>query len=283
MKARRALLPRAVVALLVGAAASFAQPAAVTSAVFTPSGASSAASQSGGQKRTPDNLEILKDWPSPVDDRKRNTFVLVDVLEYRPKPSESDYRWDVEGWHGGDFNKLWFKSEGERNTALKADYDIDAQVLYGRFLRKYYDFQVGIRAETQTYQGRNVTRAHAVIGVEGLVPYNYEVETALFISQNGDVSGRFSLTKDFLVTQRWVVQSRFETSIAAQRVERFTTGRGLNNIEYGLRLRYDISRKFSPYAGISFDRSFFGTAGLVRQEGGDASQIRFVAGVRMWH
>ena len=283
MKARQALLPRAVVALLVCAAASFAQPAGGTPGASTPSGASSAASQSGGQKRTPANLEIPKDWPSPVDDRKRETFVLVDVLEYRPKPSESDYRWDVEGWHGGDFNRLWFKSEGERNTALKADYDIDAQVLYGRFLRKYYDLQVGLRAETQTYQGRNVTRAHAVIGVEGLVPYNYEVEAALFISQNGDVSGRFSLTKDFLVTQRWVAQSRFETSIAAQRVEHFTTGRGLNNIEYGLRLRYDISRKFSPYAGISFDRSFFGTAGLVRQEGGDASQIRFVAGVRMWH
>ena len=282
MKARRALLPRAVVALLVCAAASFAQPVGGTRGASTPSGASSAASQSSGQKRTPDNLELPKDWPSPVDDRKRNTFVLVDVLEYRPKPSDSDYRWDFEGWHGGDFNKLWFKSEGERNTALKADYDIDAQLLYGRFLRKYYDFQVGLRAETQTYQGRNVTRAHAVIGVEGLVPYNFEVESALFISQNGDVSGRFSLTKDFLVTKRWVVQSRFETTVAAQRVERFTTGRGLNNIEYGLRLRYDISRKFGPYAGISFDRSFFGTADLVRQDGGDPRQIRFVVGVRMW-
>lgn len=283
MRTLRPLLLPAVVAFLACAATSFAQPAAGTPVAPTPSGASSDPRQSGGQKRTRDNLELPKDWPSPVDDRKRNTFVRVDVLEYRPKPSESDYRWDVEGWHGGDFNKLWFKSEGERNTALKADYDIDAQVLYGRFLRKYYDFQIGLRAETQTYRGRNVTRAHAVIGVEGLVPYKYEVETALFVSQNGDVSGRFSLTKDYLVTQRWVVQSRFETSIAAQRVERFTTGRGLNNIEYGLRLRYDISRKFSPYAGISFDRSFFGTAGLVRQEGGDASQIRFVAGVRMWH
>ena len=70
--------------------------------------------------------------------------------------------------------------------------------------------------------------------------------------------------------------------MAAQRVERFTTGRGLNNIEIGFRLRYDISRKFSPYAGVSFDRAFFGTADLVRQEGGDPSQIRFVVGVRMW-
>ena len=231
---------------------------------------------------TPESGSPPKDWPPPVGDRMRNTFVLVDVLEYRPKAEKSDFRWDVEGWHGGDINKLWFKSEGERNTALKADYDIDGQLLYGRFLRKYYDFQVGLRGETQTYQGRNVSRAQAVIGVEGLVPYNYEVEAAMFISQNGHVSGRFTLTKDLLLSQRWIVQSRFETSLAAQRVERFTTGKGLNNIEYGIRVRYEISRKFAPYAGVSFDRSFFGTAAMVRQEGGDPSQIRFVLGVRMW-
>ena len=121
-----------------------------------------------------------------------------------------------------------------------------------------------------------------MIGIEGLIPYNFETESALFISQHGDLSARFTLSKDLPVTQRWNVQSRFETSLAAQRVERFTTGRGLNNIEYGLRLRYEINRKFAPYAGISFDRSFYGTADLVRQDGGDPSQIRFVVGVRMW-
>lgn len=224
-----------------------------------------------------------KDWPLPIHDRMRNTFVFADVLEYRPARNDNDFRWDMEGWHGGDINRLWFKSEGERNTALKAEYDIDGQLLYGRFLRKYYDFQVGVRGETQTFRGRYVTRAHAVIGVEGLVPYRYEVEAAMFISQNGDVSGRFSLTRDFLLSQRWIVQPRFETSVAAQRVERFTTGRGLNHIEGGLRIRYEISRRFAPYAGVSFDRSFFGTAAMVRQEGGDSSQIRFVLGVRMWH
>ena len=270
MKASLQLFVQATITFLVCAVTSFAQPVAVTP------------NQSVGPTGTSENLKIPKDWPSPVGDREPHTFFFADLLEYRPKPSNSDFRWDVEGWHGGDLNKLWFKSEGERNTALKADYDIDAQLLYGRFLRKYYDFQTGVRVETQSYRGRNVTRAHGVIGVEGLIPYNLETEAALFISQHGDVSGRFSLTKDFRVTQRWVVQSRFETNVAAQRVERFTTGRGLNNLEYGLRVRYDISRKFSPYAGISFDRAFFGTADLVRQEGGDPSQIRFVVGVRMF-
>ncbi len=221
-------------------------------------------------------------FPSPVDDRMLHTFVLADVFEHRPKASDSDFRWDVEGWRGGDYNRLWFKSEGERNTALKADYDIDLQLLYGRFVARYYDIQIGTRLETQSYQGRNVTRAHAVIGLQGLVPYRYELEPQLFISQNGDVSGRVSFTRDLLLTQRAVLQGRIESNFAAQRVERFTTGRGLNNIEAGLRLRYEFSRKFAPYIGVSFDRSFFETARLVIQEGGDPSQVRFVVGIRMW-
>lgn len=223
-----------------------------------------------------------KDWPSPVDDEMKHTFVLADVLEFRAGRKDSDFRWDVEGWRGGDFNRVWFKSEGERNTALKADYDIDFQLLYGRFVKRYYDFQVGVRVETQSFRGANVTRAHAVIGIEGLVPYRYEFESALFISHQGDVSGRVTFTRDYLLTQRWILQGRVEANAAAQRVERFTTGRGLSNIEAGLRLRYEIRRKFGPYVGISYDRSFFGTADLVRQDGGDPKQLRFVAGVRVW-
>ena len=226
------------------------------------------------------------DWPAPVNDQEHRLFTLVDVLEYRPSTGGSqgkeDYRWDVEGWYGGDYNRLWFKSEGQKDTAFKADYDVDFQLLYGRFIQKHYDFQIGPRVETQTFRGRNVTRGLGVIGIEGLVPYNYEFESALFIDQNGAVSARLSLTKDLLLTQRLILQTRFETNAAVQRVEKFTTGSGLNNLEFGVRLRYEIRREFAPYVGISLDRSFGETATFVRQEGGNPSQIRFAVGVRAW-
>jgi copper resistance protein B len=231
---------------------------------------------------TAPKLALGPGWPSPVNDRENHTYLLADVLEYRPKAGNSDFRWDIEGWHGGDFNRLWFKSEGQENTAFKADYDIDLQLLYGRFVWKYYDFQVGGRLETQTFRGENVTRGLAVVGLEGLVPYSYEVESELFIDQDANISARLSATKDLLMTQRLILQPRIETELAAQRVERFTTGSGINNLELGFRLRYEIWRKFGPYVGVSFDWSFFDTADLVRADGGDPSQVRFVAGVRAW-
>ena len=226
--------------------------------------------------------QVRPGWPKPVDDQQQNLFLLADVLEYRPGEGPDDFRWDIEGWYGGDYNRLWFKSEGEQNTAFKADYDLDLQLLYGRFVWKYYDFQVGGRLETQTFRGDPVTRVHAVIGLEGLIPYSFDLESALFLSDDADLSARLSASKDFYWTQRLILQSRFETNAAFQEVERFTTGAGWNNIELGFRMRYEVWRKFGPYVGVSFDWSLFETAGLVREDGGDPSQIRFAAGVRVW-
>jgi copper resistance protein B len=261
-------------------------PSAKSPAGATVSNASVTVGPSVAQQDTRSNLPPPRHWPAPVNDQEHRLFTLVDILEYRPRIGGSqgndDYRWDMEGWYGGDYNRLWFKSEGQKDTAFKADYDVDFQLLYGRFIQKYYDFQIGPRVETQTFRGRNVTRGLGVIGIEGLIPYNYEFESALFIDQNGAVSARLSLTKDMLVTQRLILQTRFETNAAVQRVEKFTTGSGLNNLEFGLRLRYEIRRECAPYVGISLDRSFGETATLVRQEGGNPSQIRFVAGVRAW-
>ncbi len=238
------------------------------------------------QMGTVSNVASQPAWPSPVDDQQNHSFLLVDVLEYRPKiggsGSGNDYRWDIEGWYGGDYNRLWLKSEGQQNSALKADYDVDSQLLYGRFIQQYYDFQIGGRIETQSFEGRNVTRGLAVIGLQGLVPYNYEMQSALFVSYRGDVSARLTTTKDLFLSQRLILQLRGETNVAIQRVKKFTTGSGLNNLEGGARLRYEIRREFAPYVGVSLDRSFGETATLVRQEDGNRSQIRFVVGVRVW-
>lgn len=229
----------------------------------------------------PSGLYPGQDWPPPVEDNMKHYFFLADVLEYRPAGNESDTFWDIESWYGGDFNRLWFKSEGTKSTE-KSDYDLDFQLLYGRFIKKYYDFQIGLRGEAREFLNRNILRGHAVIGIEGVVPYRFTVEPLLFISQDGDISFRFTATRDMLLTQKLILEARFETKIALQEVERFAVGSGLNEIEVGLRLRYEIRREFAPYIGVAYDQSFFGTRELIRAEGSDPSQVRFVAGVRLW-
>jgi copper resistance protein B len=222
-----------------------------------------------------------KDWESPVGDERPYFFLLADVFEFRPKGSDSDIRWDTEGWYGGDFNKIWFKSEGEKSTVSK-DYNADFQLLYARFVKRYYDFQIGGRVESRRFRGANIARPQFVVGIEGLRPYRFELEAAAFVDPKGKVSGRVTYSRDYLMTQRLILQPRFETNLAIQKVERFGVGRGLNDIELGFRLRYEIRREFAPYIGFAYARSFFGAADFVRRAGGDPGQFRVVAGIRMW-
>jgi len=245
------------------------------------------------------------DWPSPVDDEANRLFLLFDILEYRPtnllsssqggsglggsdtnaggENANPSYWWDMEGWYGGDYERLWFKSEGQQDSAFKADYDIDFQLLYGRFIRKFYDFQVGGRVEAQTYRSASVERGLLTIGIEGLVPYDYDIEALAFVAQNGAVSTRITMTKDLLLTQQLIIQLRLEANAAIQRVPAFTVGSGFNELELGLRVRYEFWREFAPYVGISYGKSFGETARLLRDDGGNPEQLRVVTGVRLWY
>ena len=238
-------------------------------------------STGGGQKQTTlGNLSAEKDFGEPVADNERYGSTLFDVLEFRPgRNRNSDFVWDIEGWYGTDKNRFFYKTEGEQN-ATQSEYDVDLQLLYARLISPYFNFQTGIRFEARKFRGANIVRPQAVFGFEGLAPYFIRLESGVFIDPKGKVSGRLTLTKDFLMTQRWIMQTRFETSAAIQRVERFGTGRGLNDMEIGFRFRYEMRRKFAPYVGVTFAQSFFGTADLVRQEGGSPSRIRLVMGVR---
>ena len=222
-------------------------------------------------------------WPSPVEDSRPHTFVAADVLDITPRDG-GDLHWDVNGWTGGDLNRVWFKTEGDQGLS-RSERNIDAQLLYGRFFGKYYDAQFGGGVQTATYQGRNVSRFQAVVGVEALwgwLPFRTDLESQLFVSHKGDVSARVTALRDYLVTQRLILQARAETTVAAQEVKEFTVGSGLNDFEVGFRLRYEFRREFGPYVGVNVKRLLFGTADLARAEGQDVNRSALVFGVRVW-
>lgn len=223
-----------------------------------------------------------KAGPSPVADRAIVGYLLLDQLEYRANEGADTFNWEAEGWLGGDYNKLWLKSEGEQEVSGGDGGEAEGQVLYARLIAPFWYAQAGLRYDRLWGGVADPSRAFGVLGVEGLAPYLFDVQPALFVSQDGDLSARLEAETDLLLTQRLILQPRVEVEAAAQQVEKFGVGSGLNDVELGLRLRYEIVRKLAPYVGVNWTRLFGDTRDFAREEGDQASDVAFLAGVRLW-
>jgi copper resistance protein B len=203
--------------------------------------------------------------------------IMVNLAELQVGSSHPGYRWDGEGWFGGDINRFVVKSEGSGASSNGVE-DAEVQALYSRAIGPYFNLQAGVRQDIQP----TPARTYATVGFEGLAPYWFEVGGALFLSTKGDLLGRLEGYYDQNITQRLILQPRVELNFAAQDVPENQIGAGLSNAELGLRLRYEISREFAPYIGVSWDRKVGRTADFSRMQGEDASSLNFVVGVRSW-
>ena len=203
--------------------------------------------------------------------------LLNNITEFRAGSGADGYSWDSEGWYGGDINRFWFKTEGE-GAFGKGLESAEAQALYSRAIDPYWNLQGGIRYDFRT----NPSRIYATGQIEGLAPSFFDVEGALFLSNEGELMARVSGWYDQRITQRLILQPRIEVDLAAQNSREIGVGAGLSEAEVGVRLRYDIRREFAPYVGIQYQRAFGRTSTYLRNEGEDVGRFQFLAGVRTW-
>jgi copper resistance protein B len=199
-----------------------------------------------------------------------------DRLETQVREGADSYLWDIQGYYGGPTERLWFKSEGEGEWG-SAPEDAEVQALYSKAFAPFWDVQVGVRHDIA---GPDTT--HAVIGVQGLAPYMFEVDAALFLSHRGDITARIEAEVDQRITQRLILQPRVEANLAAQDIPLLGLGAGLDQIEVGARLRYEIKREFAPYIGIEQSWRTGNGADFALARGEDPSITSLVAGIRFW-
>ncbi|QJQ32569.1 copper resistance protein B [Sphingomonas lacunae] len=203
-------------------------------------------------------------------------WIQVDRAEVQLREGHNGALWDIQGYHGGPTSRFWFKSEGEAALG-EAIEEAEVQALWSRAVAPFWDLQLGLR---QDMTGPATT--HAVIGVQGLAPYLFEIDAALFVSHRGDVTARIEAEVDQRITRRLILQPRAELTLAAQDIPRLGIGAGLDHAEIGLRLRYEIVREFAPYIGIEQGWHFGNSADFARAAGESASATSLVAGIRFW-
>ncbi len=221
-------------------------------------------------------------WPSPVHDDIAVGSVLFDRLEYAWGDDEDAINWDVQGWYGGDYNRLWVKTEGEDVRSGGDGGEAELELLYSRMISPFWDLQAGLGQQRIYGPGPDHDRAYATVGLQGLAPYYFEMDPSLRVSEEGDVSASLEAEYELLFTQRLILQPRFATAYAVDEVEEFSVGKGFNFVQAGLRLRYEFAREFAPYIGVSWRKSLGDTADFIEAEGEDVEHTSMVAGIRMW-
>lgn len=210
------------------------------------------------------------------------SLVQFDLLEYQAQEDANSIRWDAFAWVGRDYDRLWLKSEGQQSVEGASAGIAEVQALYARLVAPFWYLQTGWRFEALNGPGDDRSRSFGVLGVQGLAPYRFDTEAALFVSENADVSARLTTTYDLLLTQQLVLQPRLDANVAATSARRFGVGDGLNDLELGLRLRYELPREFAPYVGVSWQRQFGDTADIAEREGDEIELVSFVVGLRFW-
>ncbi|ATE65814.1 copper resistance protein B [Rhizorhabdus dicambivorans] len=207
----------------------------------------------------------------------RGSKLLIDRLEHRSVDGRDGYAWEGEGWYGGDYDRLWVKTEGEGGFGGAIE-SAEVQALWSRAIGPWFNLQTGLRYDFRP----RPDRAHLAMGVQGLAPYWFEVDVAAFLSDRGDLTARLEAEYDQRITNRLILQPSAEIELSAQNVPSVGISAGLSTIEAGLRLRYEVVPEFAPYLGLEYERAFGKTADSRRADGEKADSLAFVIGLRAW-
>ncbi|MGN8124644.1 copper resistance protein B [Pseudomonas sp. 22082] len=211
-----------------------------------------------------------------VHDSAINTYFLADKLEWQDADDASTLAWDLSGWIGGDIDRLWLRSEGERSNGKTEDAEI--QALWGHAISPWWDVVSGVRQDFKP----GAPQTWAAFGLQGMALYNFEAEATAFLGENGQSAVRLEGDYDILLTNRLILQPTAELNVYGKNDPQRGIGSGLSNTEAGLRLRYEIRREFAPYIGVTWNRTYGQTADYAREESEDRSEARLVLGVRLW-
>ncbi|PLC01558.1 copper resistance protein CopB [Variovorax sp. RO1] len=210
-------------------------------------------------------------------DDERYGQMLVNELEYAKGRDARGQNLNVEAWYGGDYNKLWIKAEGERRAGRLDAFRTEA--LWDHAIATFWSTQLGVRHDNG---GGGRSRSWLAFGVQGLAPYWFETEATAYVGSGGALAARLELRYELLLTQKWILQPKLEANFYGKNDPQRGIGSGLSDMELGLRLRYEMTRQFAPYIGVTWTRKFGNTAAYARQAGERVRDTQIVAGVRFW-
>ena len=100
-------------------------------------------------------------------------------------------------------------------AVLKAEGEVDGgkfeeartELLWGHAVAPFWDAQLGVRYDS----GVGPNRRWLAFGIQGLAPYWFEVDAAIYIGDEGRTALRLDAEYELLLTQKLILQPKIET------------------------------------------------------------------------
>lgn len=222
------------------------------------------------------------EYPDPVPDDEPRFFTLIEQLEYRVQDQGPDQLgWEAQGWLGYDYDRVWWKSEGENVFEGADEGESENDLLYSRWITSFWNAQVGVQYANE-WEGQDYRdRWSGALALQGLAPGQVEVDASFYVSEDGDVTLEVEGEYNIRLTQRLVLQPRAEIGFAAQDVSDRELAAGMTDANLDLRLRYEIRRELAPYIGARYRALIGETRSRADADGRDEDLFFFVAGLRL--
>lgn len=174
-----------------------------------------------------------------MDDDPVIGMLAFERLEWQDRDGGDGLAWDLGGWLGGDFSRLWLHAEGEREAGRTVDNEME--LFYGKPLAPWWDLRMGVRHATLPGESRN----QFAVGVIGTAPQRLHVRATAYAGDRRQFGVIAEVDYEVLLTNWWILTPRVEGTWWRRDDAEAGIGSGLNSLTAGLRLRWEPHRKFA--------------------------------------
>ena len=170
------------------------------------------------------------------------------------KNGNAEFHSDNQISIGSDENKFVLKFETEKPESERTEYDL--KLLYSRLNSDFWDLQIGLGYQTYQIHIDDVQTSQdyvtAIVGVEGLAAYFFETSAYLSIGKNEYAALNIEAERDFLITQKLILQPYLELDVILNDNSKYAEKSGVHEGIVGLETRYEVSKQFMPYINIAY-------------------------------
>lgn len=153
---------------------------------------------------------------------------------------------ELESKVGTDQHKFVFQLETQKSESDQTEYE--ATALYSRFLREFWDAQIGVRYRDDRNQAEAID---AVIGIHGLAPYFFETAAYVYVGDDDYVALSIDAERDVLLTQKLIAKPYVDMNVVLNKSAK-NQKKGVHEAQMGIETRYEFTKQWMPFMKIAY-------------------------------